>query len=415
MSRVAGILITLVPYHHPRWEAFTRISGAECHLIELTNRDAFQVLEFSASSSYHRHTLFPNQPTEKITAAALRRRMTAKLEALQPDAVCVSGWAFPASLAALVWAVNHKRPVIMLSESNEFDEPRSALKEFIKEKVVALTSSGLAGGTPQRAYLRKLGLPPDRIFLGYDVVNNDYFSQKASEIRRLRNGTAPDGGNGQGAETVNSGDPCIPASPFFLASARFGGKKNLVRLVEAYASYRRHARKHAPVWELVIAGDGEQRPQIEAAISRCGVAKFVHLAGARSYSDVPLFYALASVFIHASTTEQWGLVVNEAMASGLPVLVSRRCGCAADLVKESRNGFTFDPYATADLTRLMLQMASGQCDLAAMGQASQKIIAEWSPMRFAEGLSRAITTALSNPVPAPAWFDRALLQALLRR
>jgi 1,2-diacylglycerol 3-alpha-glucosyltransferase len=53
---------------------------------------------------------------------------------------------------------------------------------------------------------------------------------------------------------------------------------------------------------------------------------------------------LASAFIQASTTEQWGLVVNEAMASGLPVLVSERCGCAPDLVKNGVNGYTFDPY-----------------------------------------------------------------------
>ena len=183
MSSIAGIIVNLVPYHHARWEAFTRSSGAECHLLELTSRDAFKVLEFSAAASYQRHTLFPYPGNENISGAALRRAMAAKLDALRPEVVCVSGWALPVSLATLAWAARNRVPVVMLSESNEFDEPRSVAKEFIKRRIVGLSSAGLAGGTPQADYLARLGLPPERGFLGYDVVDNDYFAQRAKEVR----------------------------------------------------------------------------------------------------------------------------------------------------------------------------------------------------------------------------------------
>jgi 1,2-diacylglycerol 3-alpha-glucosyltransferase len=450
MSRVAGVIVNLVPYHHARWEAFAQSSREECHLVELTDWDEFKVLEFSAAASYRRQTLFPRTGSETIFVRELRKVMTAKLNALRPDVVCVSGWALAVGLAALDWAVRNRVPAVVLSESNEFDEPRSAVKEFVKHRIVALCSAGLAGGTPQADYLSKLGLPRECIFKGYDVVDNGYFREKADSIER----TMEDRGWVAG-HSLPSAICHLPSSPFFLACARFGEKKNLPRLVEAYARYREIASKSeigirasglrpptSGLWSLVIAGDGEKREEIEAAIAHCGVSEFVHLAGAKSYADMPAFYGLASVFIHASTTEQWGLVVNEAMASGLPVLVSNRCGCARDLVQDGVNGFTFDPYNVEELAGLMLKVSampasspprSGRgtqgevsppsgslsafqdVSLSAFGDASRQIIANWGPERFAAGLEAAVDCALKIGPKRTSWIDRMLLKALLAR
>jgi len=78
------------------------------------------------------------------------------------------------------------------------------------------------------------------------------------------------------------------------------------------------------------------------------------------------------------------------MAAGLPVLVSRDCGCASDLVHEDVNGYTFDPYDVESLARLMVRMSSGIVDLKAMGEASLRIIAEWTPEVFAQNLFKAV-------------------------
>ena len=82
------------------------------------------------------------------------------------------------------------------------------------------------------------------------------------------------------------------------------------------------------------------------------------------------------------------------MAAGLPVLVSRACGCAPDLVQDGMNGFTFDPYDVEGLARLMVKMSSGEADLKAMGEASRRIIAEWTPEVFAQNLFKAISVCL---------------------
>ena len=166
---------------------------------------------------------------------------------------------------------------------------------------------------------------------------------------------------------------------------------------------------------MVLLGDGVLRPQLQAQIDHLGLKHYVHLPGFKQYDELPNYYGLANCFIHASTTEQWGLVVNEAMASGLPVLVSSRCGCAPDLVKEGHNGFTFDPYDINQLAGLMLKISSGQWDLVAMGQASQDIIADWSPQTFADNLSKAVEVALSSPLRKINFLDQTLFWALSRR
>lgn len=143
---------------------------------------------------------------------------------------------------------------------------------------------------------------------------------------------------------------------------------------------------------------------------------FVLLPGFKQYSELPAYYAYAGAFIHASTTEQWGLVVNEAMASGLPVLVSDHCGCAIDLVQEGKNGFTFDPYNVEQLAQLMLRISDFKFPVSEFGDASTRIIANWGPARFAQGLGQAVETALAAPLPNSTAISKWLLAILsLRR
>jgi glycosyltransferase involved in cell wall biosynthesis len=414
MPRVAAIIVNLVPYHHARWEACSVVAGSETHLVELTDRDEFKVLEFTDDAHFHRHTLFPK--TEPM-GASLERKMGEKLNEIRPDVVCVSGWGLEVSLAGMKWAVERSVPIVMLSESNEFDEARSPIKEWIKRRLVGLCASGLAGGTPQADYLVKLGLPRECVFTGYDIIDNNYFETSSKEAR-------------------NSGfkfhvSDFAVSSPYFFACARFGKKKNLPGLIRAYARYRHKVERRASsvegsdsstsalslqpsVFDLVIAGEGEERSLIEQTIRDCKVSDHVDLIGAKGYSELPAYYAHASAFIHPSTTEQWGLVVNEAMASGLPVLVSNRCGCATDLVKEGENGWTFDPTNEEEMADLMVRISSDEEQRKGMGSKSQEIIVNWGPVRFAKGIESAVKAALTTPRKKAGLLDRLILWAMTR-
>ena len=283
------------------------------------------------------------------------------------------------------------------------------LAELIKRIVVSSFSAGLAGGQLQREYLVTLGLPRNRVFTGYDVVDNEYFRQKAEEVRS------------QASEVrMKYGLP----RKYFLASARFVPKKNLPMLIRAYVRYRRLADSgedgqrttdNRP-WDLVLLGDGPLKADICRLISDFRLHGHVHLRGFIQYRELPAYYALADAFVHASTTEQWGLVVNEAMATGLPVIVSNRCGCVPDLVAEGKNGFTFNPESVEDLGKLMVDM-SGLSDrrLEEMRAESRRIIAGFTPTHFAIAAQRAIDVAKAAPTCRATLFSSLLLKALIHR
>jgi glycosyltransferase involved in cell wall biosynthesis len=291
-----------------------------------------------------------------------------------------------------------------MSESARRDESRTRWKEAIKRRIAGLYSAAIVGGERHVEYLSELGMPRERIFTGYDVVDNHYFRQKAEEIR---------------SQTLEVRQKHALPENYFLASARFVEKKNLARLVQAYAEYRRRwevrsgnseVRDDGAPWDLVLLGDGPLRATLNSQLSTLNLNAHVHLPGFRPYNELPAYYALAKAFVHASTTEQWGLVVNEAVASGLPVIVSSRCGCAPELV--NGNGVTFDPTDDDELATRLLEMASlSDEERKHLGNNSYLIAANFAPERFGEGLERAATVAMGAPQKELGVIDRALLLA----
>jgi glycosyltransferase involved in cell wall biosynthesis len=284
--------------------------------------------------------------------------------------------------------------MVVMSESSRQDESRTWWKEAIKRRMVDLFSSALVGGKRHVEYLVELGMPRERVVVGYDVVDNDHFRQNAGEIRRQRSEVRQ--------------KYALPEN-YFLASARFIEKKNLPTLVQAYAEYRRRSEIAAKMpWDLVLLGDGPLRETLNSQLSTLNLTERVHLAGFKPYDELPAYYGLANAFVHASTTEQWGLVVNEAIASGLPVIVSNRCGCAPELV--NGNGFTFDPANEDELATQLFEMASlSDQERNHLGNNSYRIAANFAPERFGEGLERAATVAMGIPQKRFGVMDRALL------
>jgi glycosyltransferase involved in cell wall biosynthesis len=135
---------------------------------------------------------------------------------------------------------------------------------------------------------------------------------------------------------------------------------------------------------------------LKALARSLGVEPHVHWPGFVQYPDLPAYYGLAEAFILASTIEPWGLVVNEAMASGLPVLVSQRCGCAPDLVREGQTGFTFDPEYPDSIAAALQLVSADPAAREAMGRLARAHIAGWSPERFGAGLLEASRMALAR-------------------
>jgi 1,2-diacylglycerol 3-alpha-glucosyltransferase len=399
MPGLAIMFHRLGPYHLARCVA----AGSRCDLtvIELSSVDeTYAWSRVNGAPNFARVALFADEDVDRKRKSEIRRRVHTALAEADPQVVAIPGWSHPGALSALLWCLHRRRPAVLMSDSGIHDDVRRRAREVTKRCVVRLFSSALGGGVPHAEYACALGLSAASVFDGYDVVDNEHFDRGARQARvagerwRQRLGL-PD--------------------RFFLGCSRFVAKKNLFRLLDAYALYRRRADLHH--WPLVLLGDGALRSSIMGRIAELDLVNDVLLPGFNQYEELPAYYGLAKAFVHASTTEQWGLVVNEAMASGLPVIVSERCGCVPDLVKHGANGFTFDPYDLDELAGLMRRVAAMTDEQRlAMGRAGQRIIADWGPERFADGLMKAVDVALSRRRPPQAsWPDRLLLSALISR
>src|SRR6266550_2214129 len=391
---VAVVFHHIGPYHHARLNAATdRLSVTG---IEWSARGYEAWGAPDSAARYQKISLFPEATDDHPQKSDLRRAFWSALEQTNPDVVAVNGWNNFGSLITADCCVRRAIPMIVMSESARQDEPRTRWKEMIKRRIVNLYSAALVGGQRHVEYLVELGMPVDRIFSGYDVVDNKYFCQRAEEVRSQKS---------EVREKYR-----LPEN-YFLASARFIEKKNLPRLIRAYAEYREtpELSGSAP-WDLVLLGDGPLRETLNSQLSTLNLHPHVHLSGFKRYDELPVYYALAKAFVHASTTEQWGLVVNEAVASGLPVIVSDRCGCVPELV--NGNGFTFDPFDEQELVERLSQIASLSDDeRKSLSDASYGISANFAPKRFGEGLEQAARLALNRPRKA-SLIGRALMIAI---
>jgi glycosyltransferase involved in cell wall biosynthesis len=370
------------PYHLARLRALAaRLAARGDRLIAYEVAGTEQTYPWTRSGReepFEWVTLFPDRALETIEPDACRWAMIEALEHDQPDALGIVGYARPESIAAARWARRRRRPAILMSESQEIDRARVWWKELVKKRRIGLFDAAVVGGPAHREYLVRLGMPPGRIALGYNAVDNAYFAEAA---RRWRDDPA--------------GRIGLPDAPYFLTVCRFVPEKNLVRLVEAFARYRRTVARERP-WDLVLCGDGPGRDQVDAAVAASGFAARIHRPGFLQVGELPRWYAHAGAFVLPSLLEPWGLVANEAAASGLPLVVSRRAGCAETLVPDppGTTGARFDPMDVDELAGTLAWIATSTAEaLEAMGRRAADVVSFWGPGRFADGVIQALNVA----------------------
>ncbi|MFT5470186.1 MAG: 1,2-diacylglycerol 3-alpha-glucosyltransferase [Verrucomicrobiales bacterium] len=296
------------------------------------------------------------------------------------DALAIPGWGFSYSRKALAWCRRNRKPAVLMSESKFNDEPRSWWKEWLKSGLVRQFSSAIVGAQAHEDYLVRLGMERSSIHRGYDIVDNDYFAKGADEAR-------------ENPATARARTPAIPGRPFFLSASRFIERKNLETLLYAYAEYLNQAGDD--YWELILAGSGQTEPRLFVLARELKLEGKISFPGFISYKEMPAWYGLAGGFVHPARAEQWGLVVNEAMAAGLPVAVSRTCGCFPELIDEGKTGYGFNPGSVSELAELLIKIAKN--DQFTMALAGRRHVADkFGPHHFGKGLLKAVEASIDQ-------------------
>jgi glycosyltransferase involved in cell wall biosynthesis len=387
--RLAMIYHRFLPYHVPRLEAAAR--RGDLVGIEAVAGDE--------TCSFRREALFTDTEAGPPPVGRLRRRLNDVLVGIAPDVVAISSWGHSFSLCALEWCYAHRVPAVIVNVSQRRDFPRQAWKEALKRRVLRHVGAGLATGRRSAAYLGFLGVASDRVVVGGNAVDNAHFAAGAEEARR------------RGASAREELD--LPPR-YVLASGRFVPKKNLLGLLDAFAVVAREPAGAG--FGLVLLGDGPLRGDLESRADRLGIGERVRMPGFRGYEELPAYYGLAHGFVHVSLREQWGLVVNEALASGLPAVVSEACGCVPELLEDGGNGFVCRAEDQGSIVAALRQLLSLSDERRArMVELGRRRVEQCTPARFAEGLWQSAETAMRYGAPAVPAVDRMLALAMARR
>ena len=369
-ARTVIITEIISPYRIPVFNAAAAQGAADLHVIFLSETDPslrqWRVYKDEIRFSYE---VLPSSRWKFGKSSVLLNWGVGKaLERAAPDVIVCGGYNYPASWWAARWSRKHRIPFVLWSESTSCDSRKGRwLVEYAKSSFLKRSDAFLAAGLAARNYLLELGVEESEICLAPNAVDVDFFAerslaarQNASELRHEFN---------------------LPER-YFLCVGRLVPEKGVFDLVHAYERLSAEVQRDVG---LVFVGDGSARPQLEAfaAASPCRI----RILGFLHREQLASVYALAEALVFPTHSDTWGLVVNEAMACGLPILASEVAGCVADLVKNEWNGFVIPPGNLEKWTRAMRAIAVEAELRRMMGSNSESKIQKFGPRDWAAGLA----------------------------
>ena len=300
------------------------------------------------------------------------------LDDARPDVVVVSGWSIFASQAAVAWCRAHRLPYLLLVSSHDRGTRaswRGAVRKAFVPRVVRGAAGGLVLGTLSRASLVANGMKPDRIRVYANTVDVNAWGERADQLAGQRPAL-------RAALGVEPDDVAV------LSVGRLAPEKGLDTLVRAVA------RAGDPRLSLVFVGSGSERERLERLARELGV-RLVLLGDVR-HERLPEIYVAADVFALLSTWEPWAVVVNEAAACGLPLVLSDQVGAAPDLLRDGENGALVPAGDVAAASAALRRLAADAAGRLAAGAHSRELMRGWGYGPSVDAFVEAVREAASR-------------------
>ncbi len=294
----------------------------------------------------------------------------------KPDYLICYGYTLAPQMTLLLWAMMTGAPFALAGDANYYSDATAGFRRLVKgvwlRRLARRASALIAVGTANRRFWESYGAGAGKIFEARFAVDNDFF---ASECEKRRDEAAQLRSQlGLAGKTV------------FLFVGRLIRRKNVDLIIRA-------ARQlDDDRVAVVVAGSGEERQALEEL---AGADPRIVFAGNVLPADLPLYYALSDVLVLPAAQEPWGLVINEAMASGLAVIAHSHCGAALDLVSPD-NGVALETFSVDELARAMGLIAGDEFLLHSMQARSRAKIKGWSIAAAARGIIRAVDQSVAR-------------------
>lgn len=311
--------------------------------------------------------------------------LASAIAATKPDVVIGEGFA-KWTAAALFQRAIHGTPLVVAYQRTHHTERHAQwFRQAYRRMALRLVDVICCNGRLSAEYARWLGMPENRIVTGACAADNEVLATKCAAVTQEERSARKSGIGAEG--TV------------FLYVGRLIKLKGVDLLLRGWAAA---CVDHLlPTSSLLVVGDGPERDRLCRLIDQLGLRN-VRLIGQVDYDSLAAYYAIADVLVMPTLEDNWSLVVPEAMACGLPILSSVYNGCWPELVHDNVNGFVFDPFDSACLARHLAFFARHPDRIRPMGEASRRIVADFSPRSAAESFLRACRLASSRRGRLPA-------------
>jgi len=302
-----------------------------------------------------------------------------RLKEAQFDALLVHGYANQNCIRAIIQANKLGINVFFRGESNLNSGTKHRFKLFVKKiflKWLFKKCDGfLSIGSLNKAFYTHYEVPEGKIFDMPYSVDNSFFQDLASKARNNR-------------EYFRSSLGLQSGRTIILYAGKLMARKHPMDLLNAYIGLSNKGREE-PRPYLLFIGDGKESNRLKNAAKKTGWNSIKFL-GFQNQTQLPAFFDLCDVFVLPSGHEPWGLIVNEVMNSGKPIIVSDQVGCAPDLVKDGQNGFIFPARNIDALKRALDTVLTDSKRIAQMSHNSLKKINLWGYEENIKGLRKAL-------------------------
>jgi len=372
--RLVIITEIIAPYRIPVFNALAQHPEIDLKVIFLAKTDpSTRQWRIYAEEIRFAYEILPSWRTRiRKYSLLLNQKVVGALRRANPDAIACGGYNYLASWQALRWAKrNHVRFLLWCESTANDDRAGHRMVESLKKNFFDKCDGCIVPGTAAGEYARQMGVSPEHIFIAPNAVDSILFGSRADDARR-------------NAPRVRA-ELDLPAR-YFLFAGRLVKSKGVFELLEAYGILNDNLRSQVG---LVFAGDGPLRSELES-IAKSICPRTIRFAGFVHRDELASYYGLADCLVFPTLSDPWGLVVNEALACGLPVICGQSAGCAADLVKS--NGRVIDPRNVGQLSRAMEELATDADLRREMSRESLKIIRNYSPEICAAGIAQAALT-----------------------
>jgi glycosyltransferase involved in cell wall biosynthesis len=284
------------------------------------------------------------------------------------------GWGSVTALLGILTCKLTRTPFFLYGDSS-FAPPETTIRSRIRARFLrtlfAMTTGFMNSGVLNADYYAHYGADRNRFFLLPWAVDNERFARASRFAPGERDAMRADLG-------------ISPEQTLFVFSAKLVERKDPMTLLRAY--HQLPDRNRAAV---LFLGDGVLREPLETFAREHELAN-IHLAGFVNQSELPKYYGMSDVFVLPSTYEPRGAVINEAMACGLPVIVTDRCGSIGDIVLEGENAFIYPAGDAEALSKSMARLIDDPELRAPMAARSREIIDTWTFARGVEGVKAAL-------------------------